>query len=162
MHPVHDIDALLLLALLLSAKRRPAELVEIVAAADLLHGAIPSEGKLAEAVHRLSRHGLIQEIDQGLALTPEAEKIVSGQPKKSETEEKIFAIREKLAAYTPKGESAPIQIDLSALSAAVLAHQTASKSAAKNLLVPKPKPADEHKPSGIRHRKPLPARRRKD
>ena len=36
MHPVHDVDSLLILATALSSKRRPAELVEIVSAADLL------------------------------------------------------------------------------------------------------------------------------
>jgi hypothetical protein len=42
MYPVHDVDALLLIATTLSSKRRPAELVEIIAAADLLQVAIPA------------------------------------------------------------------------------------------------------------------------
>ena len=36
MYPINDIDAQLLLATLIASKRRPAELVEIVAAADVL------------------------------------------------------------------------------------------------------------------------------
>lgn len=163
MHPVHDVDALLLLAMTISAKRRPAELVEIIAAADLLQGAIPAELKLAEAVHRLSSHGLISAIDGGFALTPEAQKIMTGQPKKADTEERIFSVKEKLSAYIAKGEHPPILVTVEQLSAAMLAHQNSGKGAGKNLLVPKPKAAEvERKSPGLRQRKPLPARRRKD
>ena len=38
MHPIHDVDALLLLAIGLASKRRPAEPLEIVAAIDLIQG----------------------------------------------------------------------------------------------------------------------------
>ena len=70
MTPIHDIDALLLLATVLSAKRRPARLVEIMAAIDLLHGNIPAEQKLGEALARLAVNGLLVELDGGIALTP--------------------------------------------------------------------------------------------
>jgi hypothetical protein len=47
------------------------------------------------------------------------------------------------------------------VTAAIQAHRAAGKTAAKNLLVPKPKPeAEVHKP-GQRQRKPMPARKRK-
>ena len=46
MHPILDSDALVLLATTLSAKRRPAELVEIIAAAELIVGSLPGEAKL--------------------------------------------------------------------------------------------------------------------
>ena len=49
-----------------------------------------------------------------------------------------------------------------ALRTAILAHRAASATAAKNLLVPKPKPVETAKRPGQRQRKPLPARRRKD
>ena len=75
MHPVHDVDALLLLALGLSAKRRPAELVDIMAATDLIQEAIPADAKLIEAFERLSRHGLIVAVESGYRLAK--------QPKKS-------------------------------------------------------------------------------
>ena len=43
MHPIHDHDPLFLLAVGLAAKRRPAELVEIVAAIDFLQIKAPLE-----------------------------------------------------------------------------------------------------------------------
>jgi len=162
MHPVHDIDALLLLAMALSAKRRPAELVEIIAAADLLRGTIPFAPKLAEAFHSLSRHGLISEVEGAYALTEEAQKIVTGLPKKSEIDELVFAVRVKLSAFHAKTEHAAIAVTSEQLAAAIEAHRTASKNTAKNLLVPKPKVSEDNKPQGLRQRKPLPKHRRKD
>ena len=57
MHPVHDIDAVILLAVALSSKRRPAELIELVAAAELITGKLPYPAKLAESVARLFTSG---------------------------------------------------------------------------------------------------------
>ena len=54
---------LLLLAIGLASKRRPAEPLEIVAAIDLIQGNIPAEAKLSEAIARLAVHGLIGEVD---------------------------------------------------------------------------------------------------
>lgn len=142
MHPIHDVDALLLLATTLSAKRRPAELAEIMAAVDLLHGAIPSEQKLGEAFQRLATHGLIGEVDGRFTLTPAAQKVMAGQPPKAETAERIFAVKEKLAAYHPKGEHPPILLSDEQLSAAIAAHRSAGQGAGKNALVPKPKVAE--------------------
>jgi len=162
MTPIHDVDALLLLATALSSKRRPAELVEIMAAIDLLQGNIPSEPKLSEAISRLAVHGLMVEAAGGIALTPEAQKIVERLPKKSEAAERLFIIKDRLSEYNVKGEHAAILLSVEQLKAAMLAHRAAGEGAAKNLLVPKPKPAKEIKRPGQRQRKPAPARRRKD
>ena len=57
MYPIHDHDPLVLLATALAAKRRPAELLEIMAAIDLIQGNIPNEAKLSEAFARLGQSG---------------------------------------------------------------------------------------------------------
>jgi len=158
MHPVTDIDALLLLAMTLACKRRPAELVEIVAAADLLQLSVPPAAKLGEAFSRLSRHGLISESDGRFALTPAAQHIVTGLPRKADSMERLFTIRENLAALVAKDEFPPVTLGTAQIDLAILTHRKASQAAAKNLLVAKSKTAD----AGVRRRKPLPARRRKD
>lgn len=165
MHPIHDVDAILLLATALSSKRRPAELVEIMAAVELIHEAIPSEAKLADAFARLSTHALLSqscEGSDGFSLTPDAQQIVKGLPRKADTAERIFSIREKLSAYTAAAECAPIILSVEQFKAAIAAHKASGQGAGKNLLVPKPKPVetDKHRP-GQRQRKPMPAGRRK-
>lgn len=161
MHPIHDIDAILLMATTLAAKRRPAELVELIAATDLLTGAIPSETRLAEAFHRLSSCGLICALDSAYTLTPAAQKIMTGLGRKADTQERIFNIKEKLGAFDPQGEYPAITLSTAQLGAAILAHRTAVKGPGKNLLLPKPKAADADAKPGQRQRKPLPSRRRK-
>ena len=162
MTPIHDIDALLLLATALSSKRRPADLLGIMAALDLLHGNIPGEAKLGEAIARLAVNGLLLAVDGGIALTPAAQAIVEGLPRKAETAERLFVIRDRLSEYVVRGEHAAIAIGVEQLRAALLAHRAAGEGAGKNLLVPKPKPAETIKRPGQRQRKPPPARRRKD
>nr|MBL8411024.1 hypothetical protein [Dechloromonas sp.] len=162
MHPIHDVDALLLLATALSAKRRPAEPVEIMAAIDLINGNIPAEAKLAEAIARLAVHGLLCGSADGLALTPAAQDIIEKLPRKAENEERLFSIRDQLSMHNAKVESPAIDISVDALRAALLAHRAAAASTAKNLLVPKPKPEDKSQSRpGQRQRKPMPARKRK-
>jgi len=163
MYPVHDVDAILLLAMSLAAKRRPAELVEIIAAADLAQGAIPTEAKLSESFYRLSAYGLICAMEGGYALTPDAQQILTGQARKAKTPERIYDIKENLADYNLKGEHTPILVTEKELGASVLAHRASKNSTGKNLLVPKPKPAEDGKRPG--QRKPyqsFAARRRKD
>jgi hypothetical protein len=162
MHPVHDVDSLLILATAISSKRRPAELVEIVSAADLLQNNIPNEAKLVEAFERLAKHGLIRSAGEGFELTEAAQEIVTGLPRKAETPERLFAIKDRLSVYNVKGEHAAITLAEADVTKAILAHRAAEKTTAKNLLVPKPKPeAEVHKP-GQRQRKPMPARKRRD
>ncbi|MDD5298358.1 MAG: hypothetical protein PHU46_15755 [Rhodocyclaceae bacterium] len=146
MHPIHDVDVILLLALALSSKRRPAALFEIVAAADLIYGAIPSESKMIEGFSRLASHGLIVEAEGGYTLTADAQKIMAGGPRKPDTAKRIFAVKEKLSAYTPQGEHAPILLTAEQLSEAILAHRNSGVGAGRNLLVPKPKAEPTKRP----------------
>ncbi len=162
MTPIHDVDVLLLLATALSAKRRPAELVEIMAAIDLLQGNIPAEAKLSEGIARLAGNGLMIEAGSGLALTPDAQKLVEGPPRKGDAAEHLFLVKNRLSEYKVKGEHAAILIAEEQLTAAMLAHRAAAAGAARNLLVPKPKPAETAKRPGQRQRKPVPARRHRD
>lgn len=161
MHPVHDVDALLLLAMALSSKRRPAELAEIMAAADLIQGAIPAEAKLAEAFHRLSTHGLIGEEAGGFTLSADAQKIITGLPKKAEMAERVFDIKQRLAAHAVRGEHVAIVLTLEQLSAAIVAHRASGQGAGKNLLMPKPKTPETEKKRAGHWRKPLGAARRR-
>jgi len=127
----------------LAAKRRPAELAEIIAAADLTQGAIPPETKLSDSFYRLSEYGLICAPDGGYALTPDAQQIVSGFAKKAKSQERIHDIKEKLADFFLNGEHAIIQLPVEQIAAAIAEHQATKSSAGKNLLMPKPKPVVE-------------------
>lgn len=143
MHPIHDVDVLLLMSTALASKRRPAELAEIMAAADLLHGSIPLDVDLAAAFLRLSTQGLIGEAAGGFTLTPEALELMAGvrYKKKAETPERLLAIRQELAGYTPKSDGLAIRLATEQVSAAILAHRTFLKGPGRNMLVPKPKAA---------------------
>ena len=143
MHPIPDVDVLLLLATALASKRRPAELAEIMAAADLLHGSIPLDVDLAAAFLRLSTHGLIGEAAGRFVLMPDALKLMAAVPrkKKTETAERLLAIRQELVGYRPKDEGTAIRLATEQVSAAILAHRTFLKSPGRNMLVPKPKAA---------------------
>jgi hypothetical protein len=155
MHPVHDVDVLLLLASALASKRRPAALAEIMAATDLLHGSIPLDVDLAAGFHRLSTQGLIAGDPDGLRLTPAALKIMDCLPrKKAETEERLSALREQLAGYTPDGVAAALPLTTEQLTVAILAHRTFLKGPGRNMLVPKPKPAAERNKRPGQWRKP--------
>lgn len=163
MHPVHDVDALLLLALGLSAKRRPAGLVDIMAAVDLIQEAVPADAKLIEAFERLSRHGLIQAVDGAYRLSEAAEEIIAALPRKAEAAERLFLIKDELSVYAMPADQSPVIVAPEEVAAALVVHKAAAASTAKNLLVPKPKSVDTSKSRpGQRQRKPMPARRRKD
>lgn len=163
MQPIHDVDVLLLLAIALAAKRRPAELFEIVAAADFLQGSIPAEAKLSDSLSRLSAHGLIARSDDALSLTPEAQKLIEARPKKAEPAERLAAVREKLALWQAAGDLPAVEIPAALWQAAIIAHRAAGEGAGKNLLAPKPKPADsDQRRPGQRQRKPFPGHRRRD
>jgi len=163
MHPIRDVDALLLMATALSTKRRPAELTEIMAAMDLFHGSIPLDVDLADAFLRLSTHGLIGEQADGFTLTSAALELMAGvrHKRKAEPGERLLAIKQELAGYTPKGEGAAIRLATDKISAAILAHRAFLKGPGRNMLVPKPKAAvDKAKRPGP-WRKPEAGRRSK-
>ena len=163
MQPIHDIDVLLLLALALSSKRRPAELVEIVAAIEIIHGAVPAGEPMADAFSRLARAGLIRAEDGGFTLTAEALAVMANCSRSADTTKRMASIKEKLASYEAVGEHAPIVLTTKELCIAVLAHRDGVRRAGKSLLVEKPKTSEgARQRPGQRQRKPLPARRRKD
>lgn len=143
MRPTPDVDVVILIATALAAKRRPAELVEIVAAADLLLGFVPYADKLGDALARLSARGLISASEAGFTLTPAAEAIIADQPKKADNEQRIAAVTEQLAGYAGKGEHTAIVLSREQLNAALQAHKASRNAPGKNLLMPKPK-ADRH------------------
>lgn len=163
MHPINDVDALLLMAITLSSKRRPAELLEVMAAAELIRSPIPAEMDLSEAFSRLSTHGLITEVEGAFALTAEAQTLMGAQKRGSEPTQRIARLKESLAAYEAKLPGIRIELSHKQLCSAILAHRAAQKSTAKNLLAPKPKAADSGKGPGVRRRKPMaPRGKRKD
>ncbi len=143
MYPVHDADAILLLSLSLAAKRRPADLVEICAAADLLQGVIPNPAKVSDSFARLSAYGLILEVNGGYTLNADAQQMMEGMRKRDTIEQRIHMLKELLAEYHLQGEHVTLQVSETALSAATLAHRAALNSIAKNMLVPKPKPVED-------------------
>ena len=161
MYPVHDVDALLLIATTQASKRRPAELADIVAAMDLLQVTIPDAARLVEAFAYLGKHGMICTRDNGFSLTEDAEKVMAEQPKRGTSEEKIFRVRDDLSAFTTKPDHAAVIVTAEALNAALLAHKASGEGAGKNLLVPKPKTDGDKQRPGQRFRKPLPAHKRK-
>ena len=61
--------------------------------------------------------------------------------KKADPAERLLAVRQELAGYTPKGEGAAIRLATEQVSAAILAHRTFLKGPGRNMLVPKPKAA---------------------
>ncbi len=165
MQTISDVDASLLLAMSLAAKRRPAELLEIIAAIDLIHGAqgiVPSESRLNEAFQRLSTNGLICAVEDRFTLTPAAQLIMTGLPRKADTAARIQSLKDRFLAPPPTGEHAELLLTNKQICAAILMHRAASKTSVKNLLVPKPPSPEGNVKPGQRQRKPLPAKRRKD
>ena len=160
MYPVHDVDAILLLSLALAAKRRPAELVEIIAATDLAQGAIPSEAKLSDAFARLSAYGLIIEIAGGYTLSADAQQMMESQRKKDDNEKRIYRLKEHLADYHLQGEHTTVMVSEAQLLAAIEAHKKEKLTATRSMLMPKPKPVEDKKRPG--QYKPFSARKRKD
>ena len=161
MHPIHDVDALLLLACSLAAKRRPAEPLGIMAAIDLIQRNIPAEDKLIEAFARLGRAGLLVGDSEGIALTPAAEALIRNLPRKGENDQRLFELRGLLGAYRPLAEAPEIVIAGDTLRAAMLAHRASAAASGKNLLVPKPKPEASQARPGQRQRKPMAKQRKR-
>lgn len=158
MHPVHDVDVLLLLAIAISSKRRPAALAEIIAATDLIHGSVLPKPQLKAAFSNLSMYGLILQVGDGYALTPLALTLLSAGRKKADSEERLKGLKLAIPAYNLKGDHPAILVTEEQLGAAMHEHQQSKELAGKNLLAPKPKPAvDSKRPL---RRKPFPARRK--
>ena len=143
MYPIHDTDAQLLLATLIAAKRRPAALADIVAAAEFMGFPVTAPAAWATAFERFVTHGLLTAVREGYALTPAAVQLVEGLPKKAEADERVFLVRERLAAYKPATEHAPIEIGAGQFEAALRDHARLAQQGGKNLLMPKPKREEE-------------------
>lgn len=163
MHPVHDVDAILILSLSVAAKRRPANLVEIVTATSLAQGTIPAAPLLSAAFARLSACGLVSCIDGGYTLSAAAQEMLASQRKNDDNEKKLSRIMEHLASYRCKGEHPSIQVGPEQLLAAVKEYKAANRSSDKSLLTskPKPKPAWIPKKDLVQGKQHLSSRRRK-
>lgn len=139
----HDLDAVILMAATLASKRRPAELVEIVAAADLILGFVPFAEKLGAAIERLSARGLIGMSEGDFTLTDAGREMMSKQPRKASQEEIIAALKNSLAARRPRTEHPPILLEPEQLGTAIRAHK-ATRKTGKNVLMPKPAVVTRH------------------
>ena len=116
MQQIHDADVLLLQAITLASKRKPATIDEIVVAVAMIQPHLPTEAKLLESFARLSGHGLILAQGEGYTLSTEAQYIMAGISPKSDANERVYRIKEKLAAHPSAGDETPVQplpLDLS-------------------------------------------------
>lgn len=121
MQQIHDADVLLLQALTLAAKRKPAAVNEIVLAVAMVQPRLPLESKLIEAFARLSAHGLLIAQGEGYTLSPEAERLLAGTSKKGDYAEQAYRIKEKLADFDASEQHPAVQPSAEEVSAAVLA-----------------------------------------
>lgn len=143
MYPIHDTDAQLLLATLIAAKRRPAALTDIVAAAEFMGFPVTAPGAWATAFARFVTHGLLSATGEGYVLTPAAVHLVEGLPRKAEADERVFLVRERLSAWKPAIEQAGVGIGAEQFEAALREHARLAQQGGKNLLMPKPKRDEE-------------------
>ncbi|MCK6409144.1 hypothetical protein [Thauera sp.] len=143
MYPIHDTDAQLLLATLIAAKRRPAALTDIVAAAEFMGFPVTAPGAWATAFGRFVTHGLLSATGEGYVLTPAAVQLVEGLPRKAAGDERVFLVRERLSAWKPAVEHPGIEISAAHFETALQDHAKLAQQGGKNLLMPKPKRDDE-------------------
>lgn len=139
MYPVNDIDAQLVLAILLAAKRRPAHLADLVAAAEVLGFPITAPRPWAETLNRALQRGVVQAVAEGYVLSAHALTFCSTLPKKAETDERVFLIREELKNFPAVDANTDLApLEEAALRSAVRAHAESKAQGGKNLLMPKP------------------------
>ncbi|MCX9156289.1 hypothetical protein OPU71_09170 [Niveibacterium sp. 24ML] len=124
MNPIHDTDVLLLLAVALASKRKPATLDELITALSLTDKRLPPKVKLHDAFTRLSANGLMIEQDGGYTLTEAAQTVLALGRKNYEHEERVFRVKERLAEFeAPAGKHPVIQLAADALGAAISAYE---------------------------------------
>jgi hypothetical protein len=138
-----DPYVLILIATSMAAKRRPATLTEIVAAADLIQGCIPYADKLDDAMRWLSNADLISTQEAGYVLTAEGEAIMAALPKRAEMEERIAIVLGSLSSLVPKRQGSTIELSQEQLDSAIREHEATKKRTGQNLAMPKPK-LDRH------------------
>lgn len=148
MHTQHELDAVILTAIMLSSKRRPAQLVDVVAAADLIQGFVPFPEKLGAAIERLSALGLVAAADGGLTLTEAARELLAKLPVKIGPQDLAAAVADVLREWRPRAGHAPLLPDPQELGAAVRAYKATRKAPGKNLLMPKPQVVRHFKVEG--------------
>lgn len=162
MHPNHDTEALLLFAVALASKRRPAELLEVMAAADLINGLIPGQIRMRDAFARLATRGLIVGVgEDGFALTDNGQQLIAASSQRNDLQIRLKSISDNLNAYQHPGDQATLQVSPERFDKAILTHRAAAQSTAKNLLVPKPKTDGDKSRPGQRQRKPMPTRKKR-
>ncbi|GAA5175110.1 hypothetical protein GCM10025771_06400 [Niveibacterium umoris] len=123
MNPIHDTDVQLLLAVALASKRKPATLDEVIVALALHDKRLPPKGKLHDAFTRLSAHGLLQQQDDGYTLTEAAQGVLELGRKTYEHDERVFRVKERLAAFEAAGKHAVIQLAAEQLGTAIASYE---------------------------------------
>ena len=123
MHPIHDADVLLLLAITLASKCKPATLAEVVVCLARVQARLPAEARLLEAFEHLSRHGLIAAQEDGYTLCEAAENVMRGVPRRKEIAEQLFCLKDRLAQFDGKPSKPPVQPEAAELAAALAAWQ---------------------------------------
>lgn len=121
MQQIHDADVLLLQAITLASKRKPAVVDEIVVAVAMIQPQLPSESKLLGAFARLSSHGLIVAQGEGYTLSADAERLLAGTSKKGDSNEQAYRIKEKLASFDTGADHPEVQPAALDLSKAIIA-----------------------------------------
>lgn len=159
MYPVNDIDAQLLLATFIAAKRRPAELSDVIAAAEVLGCRITIARPWVDTLRRATSQGLIVANGSGFELSEAALALCAALPKKAANEERLFLIRQELNAYEPAELSPEAEVSEQAFSQAMQLHTELKSRSGKNQLMPKPLTAPTRRPFG--KRPPTGARRRR-
>ena len=76
-------------------------------------------------------------------------------PKKAETDERVFLVREKLTLHKPAATVAAVAMTAEQLDVALTAHGALAQQGGKNLLMPKPKREEDNYPRGPQSRRPF-------
>lgn len=124
MTPIFDTDVVLLEAVALASKRKPAELAEVVTALAVADKRLPAQAKLLDAFVRLGNHGLLLEQQGCYTLTIAAQAVLGSVPKRCKPPERVVRIKEQLAEYQPAaGIGSGTQAPTAALEVLVAAYE---------------------------------------
>ncbi|MFT4170923.1 MAG: hypothetical protein QM639_00070 [Rhodocyclaceae bacterium] len=132
MHPIHDADPLLLLAITLASKRKPAAVEDIAIALGTLQPHLPAEDKLLGAFARLSSHGLIVAGGDSYGLSAAGEALMKSVPAKGETADRAAQVKRALLTYEAEPANAAVQPEAAALSAALEAWRASLRPLTKS------------------------------
>ena len=161
MHPNHDVETLIFFAIALASKRRPAPLLEVIAAVDLVNGIVPGQIRMRDAFARLATRGLISEVGvDELAITENGQRLLTQSSQPNDLQVRLQKISALLDAYQHPGDQATLLVTPERFDRAILTHRATAQSKLKNLLVPKPKTDGDKNRPGQRQRKPRVAKKR--